>query len=333
VKFGIENKARLAFAALALLGVAAAIGWSTLADSRYRTYQIRTQDSVSGLIVDAPVEFHGVEVGRVKQVELTGPKSVSILLTIRKGAPVTSATVATITARGLATRGFTGYVYVALEDGGPQGMPLAAGPGETYPQLRSAASRSVNLDTAISQVNKNVQVMTDVLQAVLDEKTVASMKHSVNSLERVTRTLADNDRRLATIVANAEEASRQFRPLLGASNDTIRVLQTRVLPEAHQTFLQLRPLLDSSGDAVRALQTQVLPEAYQTLRQFRPLLDSSSDTVRVLQTQVLPEAYETLSDLNRLSGALDGAAAKINRDPSVLIRGAAAPPPGPGESR
>lgn len=275
LKISIENKARLAFVAVALLGTAAALGWSFVEAGRYATYQVPTQDSVSGLIVDAPVEFHGVEVGRVKRVELKDPRSVSILLSVKKEAPVTSATVATITARGLASRGFTGYVYVSLEDSGSQAGPLLAAPGEPYPQLRSAPSRSVNLDTTISQVNANVQAMTDLLQTVLDQKTIASLKQSVDSLQQLTQTLAANNHRLATIVANTEQASQQFRPLL----------------------------------------------------------KSSSDTVRALQTQVLPEAYHTLSDLNRLSTSLNGAAAKINRDPSVLVRGAAAPPPGPGESR
>jgi phospholipid/cholesterol/gamma-HCH transport system substrate-binding protein len=117
--------------------------------------------------------------------------------------------------------------------------------------------------------------MTELLQTVLDEKTIASLKQSVDSLQQVTQTLAANNRRLASIVANTEQASQQFRPLLNSSNDA----------------------------------------------------------VRALQTQVLPEAYHTLANLNRLSTSMTGAAAKMNRDPSVLVRGAAAPPPGPGESR
>ena len=78
-----------------------------------------------------------MEVGRVARVELTGPASVRVLLHVRKEAPVTSATVATITSRGLASKGFTGYVYVALEDDGSPAQPLAAAPAG-YPQLRTA---------------------------------------------------------------------------------------------------------------------------------------------------------------------------------------------------
>jgi phospholipid/cholesterol/gamma-HCH transport system substrate-binding protein len=275
MKFSTESKARLLFTAVVLAGAAAALAWYFVAAGRDVIYEVRTEDSVSGLIADAPVEFHGVEVGRVKRVELTTPHSVSIVLSVRKEAPVTMATVATVTARGLATRGFTGYVYVSLEDSGSDFRPIATLAAERYPLVRSAPSRSVSLDTAISQVNENVQVMTDLLQTLLDEKTIASLKQSADSLQQVTRTLAENNQRLARIVANTDQASQQFKPLLKSSNDT----------------------------------------------------------VRALQTQVLPETYKSLANLNRLSGSLNGAAAKINRDPSVLVRGAAAPPLGPGEAK
>jgi hypothetical protein len=79
----------------------------------------------SGLTVDAPIEFHGVDVGKVKNIRLVSPRSVSIVLSVDKSAPLTSATVATITSRGLATRGCTGYVYISLDDVGIDSRPLA----------------------------------------------------------------------------------------------------------------------------------------------------------------------------------------------------------------
>jgi phospholipid/cholesterol/gamma-HCH transport system substrate-binding protein len=78
--------------------------WYLRSVSRYASYQILTEDPVSGLAVDAPIEFHGVEVGKVKTIKLVNPHSVAILVNIDKSAPVTSASVATITSRGLATR-------------------------------------------------------------------------------------------------------------------------------------------------------------------------------------------------------------------------------------
>jgi len=249
MKITVENKARLAFALALLLIALGGLAWYALAAARHATYRIGTQDLVSCLIADAPVEFHGVEVGKVTRVELIDPHSVSILLSLRKEAPVTMATVATITARGLATRGFTGYVVVSLEDVGTDPRPMTTPAGEPFPVIPTAPSRSVNLDTAISQVNENVQAMTELLQSVLDQKTIASLKDSVDSLQQVTRTLAANNRQLDSIIVNTDRASRQLKPLLASSNDTVKALQTQVLPEAYKTLANMERLSNSLNAA------------------------------------------------------------------------------------
>src|SRR5262245_62729513 len=102
MKLDVDNRARLAFVVAVLLIVIVAAVWFSMWSSRYTTYQILTHDVVSGLIADAPVEYHGVDVGRVKRVELIDPHSIRVLLSVERGAPVSAATVATITTRGLA---------------------------------------------------------------------------------------------------------------------------------------------------------------------------------------------------------------------------------------
>jgi phospholipid/cholesterol/gamma-HCH transport system substrate-binding protein len=198
-----------------------------------------------------------------------------------------------------------------LEDVGTDFQKLAAGPGEGYPIIRTAPSKFVTLDTTLNQVSENVQAVTELLQSILDQKTIVSLKQSADSLQQVTKVLAGNTKKLNSIVANTERASNRFGPLLDSSHDTVRALQTQILPEAQKAFSSVE----------------------QASNRFEPLLESSQDTLRALQTQILPEAHKTLSNLDKLSGALTGAATKINRDPSIMIRGAARPPPGPGEVR
>jgi phospholipid/cholesterol/gamma-HCH transport system substrate-binding protein len=271
----VNRVARLAFGLVVLMSLIGVIVWFFLSEGQYVPYRIYTRDPVSGLIADAPIEYHGVDVGKVKGVELLNPRLVGISLSIKRGAPITAATVATITSRGVATRGFTGYVYISLEDVGTDFRSLGASPGEPYPVIPTAPSKVVSLDMTLSQVNENVQVLTRLVQTVLDTSTIASLKQSVDSLQQLTKTLADNNKRLNTIIVNGEQASHQIKPLL----------------------------------------------------------ESSNNMVNALQTQILPEAYKTLSNLDTLTGSLTGAASKISRDPSVLIRGAAAPQPGPGETK
>jgi phospholipid/cholesterol/gamma-HCH transport system substrate-binding protein len=298
---GVEARAKLVFATV-LVAIAAAVGgWYVLSGTGFVRYEIRSREAVSGLIAGAPVEFHGVEVGQVKEVRLADPRNVRILLDVRRDAPVSSATIATITGRGLATRGFTGYVYVSLEDRGAAGEALAAAPGEPYPMIAAGPAQSVSLDTSITQLNQSVQLVTALLQSALDAQTLASVKESLAAMQQVTRTLAANDEKLGAIIANAERASAQV-PLL----------------------------LQSSRATVQTLQTQVLPEAQATVSQLNQLTANGNEAVRYLQTQTLPQAQRTVTRLDDLAASLNDTATRLRRNPSVLLRGDAAPP-GPGE--
>lgn len=248
----VEGRAWLLFGLLLLLGAAAGLGWYVFTSTSYATFEIRTADPVSGLIPDSPVEFHGVEVGKVQRVRLVDPRSVSILLNIRRGAPLSRATVATITTRGLATRGFMGYVYVALEDTGVDRRPISALPGESYPLIPTTASQSVSMDITINEVKQDVQQLTDLLHSILDQRTVGSLKRSVDDLHKITEVLAANSRRLDMMISsaerttmNAERVSREAAPLLDSSQQVVRALQNQILPETDDAILRVSELSTS----------------------------------------------------------------------------------------
>jgi len=323
-----EAKARWLFTGLLLL-VAAGVGaWLLAGTLRATTFEIRTSDAVSGLIPGAPVEFHGVEVGKVKEVQLLGPRLVRVLFEVGRDVPVTSATVATITGRGLATRGFTGYVYISLEDTGTAGKALAQAPGSPYPLLASAPSRQVNLDTSIKEINDSVQSVNGLLQAALDDRTIASLKQSLASLEKVTHTLSANNARLEQIIANAERASGQLQPLLQSGNATAATLRNEVLPQVQATVVRIDKLsanMDTRMDSI-------LRRTEQASTRFEPLLLTGEEAVRTLQTQVLPEAQRTLARMDQLTTNLGDTAGRVKRNPSLLVRGIAPTPAGPGES-
>jgi phospholipid/cholesterol/gamma-HCH transport system substrate-binding protein len=323
-----EAKARWLFAGLLLLLAVGFAAWLLAGTVRYRTYEIRSGDVVSGLIPGAPVEFHGVEVGKVKDVQLLGPRLVRVLLEVGRDVPVTSATVATITGRGLATRGFTGYVYVSLEDGTAPGTPLANAPGAPYPLLASAPSRQVSLDTSIKEINDSVQSLNGRVQAALDDRTVASLKQSLASLEKVTSTLSANNARLEQIIANAERASGQLQPLLQSGNASAAMLRNEVLPQVQATVVRI----DKLSATMETRMDGILRRTDQASTRLEPLLLSGEEMVRTLQTQVLPEAQRTLLRLDQLSTNLDETAGRVRRNPSLLVRGSAPLPAGPGES-
>ncbi|HEX4045681.1 MAG TPA: MlaD family protein, partial [Gammaproteobacteria bacterium] len=93
----------------------------------YSTYLVHMQESVTGLTIDSPVEYNGVQVGNVTSIEINhdNPRQVELLLNIKKDTPITRGTFATLTSRGI-----TGITYIALKDRGTDLRPLLVAPGQ-----------------------------------------------------------------------------------------------------------------------------------------------------------------------------------------------------------
>lgn len=199
----------------------------------YSTYIVYMQESVAGLSIDSPVEFNGVDVGSVKQIQLNrkNPQLVELLLNIKHNTPITMGTVATLT-----TRGVTGVTYIALKDKSTDLRPLIIGPGERYPVIKTAPSLFMRLDTALNQITTNLHQVSESIQSVLDKDNQRSIKETLQNLSRVTGTLAENSARMNEILENTAKASQRFQPLLKASESSMRILETQTLPSAYRTL-------------------------------------------------------------------------------------------------
>ena len=308
----VERRAWFVFAAI-VAAAAAAMALYLAGGPGNITYELRTDEPVSGLLAGAPVEFHGVEVGQVRQVRLLDPRTVQVLLRIRREAPVTTATVATITSRGIAARGFTGYVYVSLEDAMPTGVALPATPGEPYQRIATATAHSSSLDTSVTQLNASMQSVMALLQETLDTRTVGALKATVDHLEQVSGSLAANDAKLRAIIANTERASGKLGPLLQSSGKAVGTLQDRVLPQAQDTLAHFDAVAGSAGGALRNV------EAAST--GLVPLVQSGGRVMQSVETQVLPQTMKDLQQTDEMLTRLNDTAARIRDNPSTLIWG------------
>ncbi|TFZ05490.1 MCE family protein [Ramlibacter henchirensis] len=326
--FTTERRAALAFACLLLLLGAGAWAWFVWSSARASTYEIRTGDAVSGLIRGAPVEFHGVEVGHVSRIDLLGPASVRIRIEVDPKTPVSSSTVATVDTRGLSARGFTGYVYVSLDDKGPPGAPLAR-TAEGPPVIAAAPSQSASLDTIVMDMNRAVQSTYALLRASFDPETVASLQQTARSVRQLTDTLAADRARLEAVLAGAEATTRRLPPLLDRATSLASRLETQALP---RTLVTLEAVDRASG-SISGRMEHLLGSMQQAGSRMEPLLLAGSEVAGSLQSDLLPQAERTLQRLERLAATLDDTATHLRRDPSMLLRGAPPPTPGPGEAR
>jgi phospholipid/cholesterol/gamma-HCH transport system substrate-binding protein len=158
----------------------------------YDRYYAFMRESVSGLSVDAPVKYRGVEVGRVEQIALNPANSEEVRLTldILHGTPIKRDTVAV-----LDTQVLTGLAIVNLR-GGSRDSPLLApeagkpppaipaGPS-LYFQVNEEVSRLL-VDRSASKLLADLDALAVDFRDVVSKDNRAALRKTFKSLERVT---------------------------------------------------------------------------------------------------------------------------------------------------
>lgn len=169
------------------------------------TYLVYMQESVTGLSVEASVEYNGVNVGSVTEINLNkyNPHLVELMLSIKSGTPITHGTEAT-----LATKGITGIAFVALKDKGSDLAPLKALPGQKYPIIKTAPSLFLRIDTALEKLTKSLSQVSNSIQSLLD---------------------AENLRSIKSTLKNLDQSSNRLSPAL-------QVISTQTIPEMNRVF-------------------------------------------------------------------------------------------------
>ena len=267
----------------------------------YDVYLTYMNESVSGLNLNAPVRYRGVEVGRVQQITLApgNVEQVQLTLGIERGTPIKVNTVAV-----LQTHGLTGLTFVELTGGSREAPALKTQQGEKFPVIQTRPSLMTRLDTSVSSMLANLNRTSENINALLDEDNRQAIKHTLADIEILSRTLAA---RQTTIDAGLSNAARTLE-------NTARL--TGELP-------QLAERIQRSADAFDHMSNEVALAGASTRATMNSTLQFTSETLPEIRLLVV-ELRELTHSLRRFSGELE-------QNPSVLLHGKATAKRGPGE--
>ncbi len=271
----------------------------------YDVYQIYMSESVSGLNLDAPVKYRGVEVGRVRRLALApgDVQLVQLTLDIERGTPVKQDTVAVLRVQGL-----TGIAYVELSGGGPDSPQLEAKPGQAYPVIRSGPSLMVRLDSAITALLTNVNRTSESMSALMDDENRRAFKQTLGELRVLAHTLAARSAAIDSSLLNAARAM----------DNTARL--TADLP-------RLVERVQTSADGF----DRMTGEVARAGKEANATLAGARADLREATGDILPEARTLVSDLREVTGSLKRFSEQVEQNPGILLFGKPAPKPGPGE--
>lgn len=236
------------FAAIVLTIIWLSAGLSV---SEYSIYKVYMTEAVTGLSLESPVEYNGVDVGSVKTISINhkNPRLVILLLKIKSTTPITKGTTASLEIKGL-----TGSSFISLKDQGKDLTPLTTPPGEDYPVINTVPSFFLKLDAALSSLTDSFKQLSATAHDLLDKENLRSIKDTLRNLDEITYTLSSNSKQINTVLHDTAKASAQLAPIFQNANQTMTDLSTlsRSLNELSEEISQ-NPAMLIRGKAPRPL--------------------------------------------------------------------------------
>jgi phospholipid/cholesterol/gamma-HCH transport system substrate-binding protein len=180
----METKVSYSLAGIFILTLLACIVFAVIfissgfGNKEYAYYKVYMKESVSGLNLDSPVEFNGVNVGTISEMKINhqNPQLVELVLQIENDTPITVGTRAK-----LALRSLTGMTYLLLEDKGTDMRPLEKQTGEKYAVIATTPSILVRLDTTLTEISNSFRQLSTSFQSLLNKQNLQWIKEILNS--------------------------------------------------------------------------------------------------------------------------------------------------------
>jgi phospholipid/cholesterol/gamma-HCH transport system substrate-binding protein len=275
-------------------------------------YDIYFEGPVSGLSVGGRVEYNGIPVGTVSDIEIVkdpeilteeGGKPIRVTVEIKSDVEIRKDAAATIQ-----TNILSGVSFILISPGKSPDV-IEARRGERYPVIRSRRSTLSSLAVRGPQLLEKLDVILDHVDDVLSDQNRQAFSEMLDNVRNISKHLADHSDEIAT---NAADALKSANALFTA--------------------------LDESFSAQGGLKDQLsgtLEKASTALADYDKLAKSLSDTNRNLDaalTDIRPGirnfSQHTLGDVDALVGearqfvsGLARLASQIERDPQRLLFG------------
>jgi len=281
--------------------------WLALGDfsTPYITYRVNMDESVSGLYLEAPVKYRGVEIGKVASIELNPevPSQVQLLLDIELDVPIKEDTIAV-----LAVQGITGIAFVDLMGGSLSSPPLEAKEHEFYPVIKTGPSFFARLDMSGTQLIANLNLIAHALAEVLNTDGTRKLGEILDTINSVTSAVARRQDELEQGIVNAS-----------------KMLENGALVSG-----QLSPVLSQLDATAKSFEDMAVTLA-KTSENINRYVASSASGIEQFSQQTLPELGALISELRRLADTLQSIGQNLEDDPRVLLYGPDLTVPGPGE--
>jgi phospholipid/cholesterol/gamma-HCH transport system substrate-binding protein len=225
------------------MAVAFVFWYSDARDGReYEMYEIYFAGSVTGLDRGSPVRYLGVDVGRVRRLEIdpNNASRVLVVAEIDSDAPITSATRASLVLQGV-----TGLLYVQLKEQPEADKMKPLAKGTKYPQIESVASDFDVFLESLPQMMSRANTVIERVARVFSDENLAGLAETIASLRKATSTLPQTSANVTQLVSELRSTVTEIH---GAA-ESLRAMTDEARPEVQTALSRLSTAANNLAQA------------------------------------------------------------------------------------
>lgn len=267
-------------------------------DRTWQEYRVVFREAVTGLSVGSPVQYNGIAVGSITELNLVpdDPRQVVARIRLNSNTPVK-----TDTRAKLAITSLTGPSIIQLSGGTPQSPTLTTVNKDPAPIIPTTPSALQNITDVANRI-------VERMDQILSDRNVASINATLANLETISGGLADRDQGTQALLLSARDAARSLDTTLKTTNGTIERLD--------KNLVQQLPGIIDKLDATLGKLDSAAGNADSILGENRAAINSfASDGLGQLGP-TLTELRGLIRDLRRVSDRLENNPARylLGRD-------------------
>jgi phospholipid/cholesterol/gamma-HCH transport system substrate-binding protein len=294
---------------LAMLFLAfVAVFWlaGTQIATSYKHYDIFFKGPVTGLSKGARVDYNGIPVGQVSDIEIDPDNVEQIRVTVEIKSDVV---IKEDCAANVESNILSGVSYVLITRGTQDAKVLEAHKGQRYPVIRSRRSTLASLSARGPQLLEKLDVIMDHVDDVLNDHNREMFAETLDNIKKVSQSLADKSDEIAGDAAEALQSAASLFNALNksySSPDGLKDKLATALDKASAALTDFDKLARNLGDTNHQLD--------QALTDMRPGLRNFTQNTLTNINSLVEETRQFISGLSRL-------ASQLERDPSRIIFG------------
>ena len=286
-------------------------------DREFDRYETFFTGSVTGLAVGGDVRFNGIPVGTVEKLEIdpTNPRRVRALLTVQRGTPIRTDTLASLEFQGI-----TGVVYVQLTGGSASApMLMAAVEENELPIIASRRSSIQELFEGAPELIASTLTLMESLNRFASLENQGNVERLLANAAAISGRIAGRGEEIERVLVNADKMAEELQKAV-AELARLATRMNKVADGADATLSVARGALGAVDQTVEEI-GRTAKAVDRLATEFESMLAQNRESIEVFASQGLVEFTRFIEEARLLVASATRFVDDLQANPAQFLLG------------